>query len=54
MKQELLYIRKGATIHNIADNTSETFPSCNKAKKESVKLQRAHGGLGCGSLAVKK
>ena len=54
MKQELLFTRKGATIHNIAANTSETFDSKNKAKKESVKLQRANGGLGCGSLIVKK
>jgi len=50
MKQELLYTRKGATIRTLADNTSETFDSKNKAKKESVKLQRANGGLGCGAL----
>lgn len=52
MKQETLYTRKGKTIRNIAENTSETFPSKNKAKKESVKLQRANGGLGMGSLIV--
>lgn len=52
MKQELLYTRKGKTIHNIVENTSETFPSRNLAKKASVKLQRANGGLGMGSLRV--
>lgn len=52
MKQELLYTRKGATIKNLIANTSETFKSKNKAKKESVKLQRSNGGLGCGSLKV--
>ena len=54
MKQELLYTRKGKTIHDIAANTSESFASKNKAKQASVKLQRANGGLGCGSLIVLK
>lgn len=52
MNQELLYTRKGKTIRNLAANTSETFPSKNLAKKASVKLQRANGGLGMGSLVV--
>lgn len=54
MKQELLYTRKGKTIHDIVANTSETFASKNKAKQASVKLQRKNGGLGCGSLQVDK
>ena len=48
------YIRTGKTIKNVEDDTSKSFKSINKAKKESTRLQQmADGGkLGCGSLVV--
>lgn len=54
MSQELKYTRKGKTIHDIQNNSSETFESIGLAKRKSRELQIANGGLGLGSLQVKK
>lgn len=58
--QKVKYIRDGAAIIDAEHGQTVFFgrmkglPSINQAKKESCKLQRASGGFGCGSLAVKK
>jgi hypothetical protein len=47
-----LYSRKNKTVNTLATGATEVFKSINKAKKQSVKLQEAQGGLGRGSLVV--
>ncbi len=51
---ETKYIRKGKTIKNLQDNTSETFDYVNEAKVKSREIQMSEdGALGRGSLMVK-
>ncbi len=50
MKKENLYQRKGKVIHKNGEGF-KTFDSANKAKKESRKIQKEAGGLGCGILS---
>lgn len=52
--QEPKYERVGKTIKNLTDGTSEGYQSKNLAKKASRALQLANGGLGLGSVRVKK
>ena len=51
---QICAISNAKTIKNLQDNTSETFDYINEAKRKSRELQIANGGLGCGSLQVKK
>lgn len=48
MKVKTCYERIGHIIRNLKTKEVEDFPSNNKAKKESAKMQRMNGGLGCG------
>jgi hypothetical protein len=49
--KEAQFIRKGRTIKNLQDNTAETFPSINAAKRKSRKLQPQ---LGDGTVRVER
>lgn len=52
MKQR--YERKGATIKDLENNTSKTYPSITEAKRASRKLQQAKGRLGQGYLRLRR
>lgn len=53
-KVETKYIRKGRVITRIDVDPPDVlaFDSVNKAKAESLKLQKANGGLGAGFVKV--
>lgn len=53
-KQKAKYVRRGRVIVNIKTGDSEVFQSVNKAKKESLRLQKESGGLGCGIIRALK
>ena len=52
------YIREGNVITSTETNKDGgpkevlKFDSCNKAKKESMKMQKANGGLGAGYVST--
>lgn len=60
MKHEIpSYLRKGRVIVTLDENGKETnvkavFPSISAAKRESARLQKSNGGLGCGYVKVVK
>lgn len=47
----LIATRKGAII-NMTGGAYKVFPSINKAKKESWKIQKSNGGLGHGAVQL--
>lgn len=52
-KHEIEFFRKGKTIINLADGTTQTFKSINAAKRWSREWQKANGGLGIGKLVTR-
>lgn len=53
--QELLYIRDRRKIEDQKDSSNnKTHESVNAAKRESRRIQEAHGGLGRGAVQVRK
>lgn len=55
-KVETAYVRKGKVITQVDVDPPDViaFKSINAAKKESRKLQQAHGGLGRGFVKVER
>lgn len=52
--KEPTWIRKGRTLHNLKDGTVEVLTSISAAKRQSLHLQKANGGLGCGYVRVER
>ena len=53
--QELLYIRDRKKIIDQKDSSNnKVHDSVNAAKRESRRLQEAHGGLGRGAVQVQR
>lgn len=51
---EVLFVRTGNKIKDLKADTTEVYKSINLAKKASISLQVANGGLGGGSLVAYK
>ena len=53
---ETVYVRKGKELRKVDVDPPEVqqFKSVNAAKKESHRLQKAHGGLGHGYVRVER
>lgn len=52
MKVKIRWIRKGQEIRDIQAGKTTMYKSINAAKKASLGLQKANGGVGCGSLSI--
>ena len=46
------HCRKGRTITNVETNKATMYRSINAAKIESVRIQKANGGMGAGAVVV--
>jgi hypothetical protein len=46
------YVRCSHQIKNVVTNVIETYKHINEAKRASVAIQTANGGLGVGALRV--
>lgn len=51
--KEPAYIRKGRVVREVGGK-AETFKSISQAKRRSLELQKANGGLGSGYVRVER